>query len=152
MKITKRLPLALTAAGIVVLLSSCNAMLDFIYPERQIINVTVEVNAVNHPDCILAASYAQVQLLDSTGITLSTLTSSSPTLTGGYAYYTFQFTKLKNQTYGLWSLYYASLTSADWPEPMGTPAFNVENSGQTTSVTLPYNQSSDITNLTVVIQ
>ncbi|MGA2612289.1 MAG: hypothetical protein ABSG38_02380 [Spirochaetia bacterium] len=154
MKITRKLPLVLLAAGMALLLSGCDPMLDGIFPERQIVNVTVEVYAPHHADYVSGYSYVQVQLLDSSGFVLTTLTSFSPTsynsITGNLNY-TFQFNKLKNDTYGLWSLYYGSLTGY-YPLPYGgTPTFSVENSGYTNSVTLPYNKSSDITNLTVVI-
>ncbi len=154
MKIARKLPFVLVAAGILVLLSSCNEMLDGIFPQRQIVNVTVEVYAPAHPDYASGYSYAKVQVLDNSGTVLSTLSSFSWTYDASTSYliYSFQFTKLRNETYGLASLYYGSLLSAYYPSSSGTPSFYVENSAfPTTLVTLPYNQSSDITNLTVFI-
>ena len=151
MNINRRLPLALLIAGIVILLSSCNAMLDAIYPERQIIDVHVQVSAINHSDFVLTTSFVNVQLTDSSGYTITGAVALGPTsVTGGYVDYYITFTKLKNQSYGLSSYYYGSgftyYPFGSYPglfeDPSGLPTYQI---------TLPYYQSSDITNLTVSI-
>jgi len=136
MKIMRRLPLALIATGIVVLLSSCNAMLDTIYPTRQIISVDVELT--------FPSAYVNVQLLDSSANPLSSVAANAPSSVdahGIYHYY-FQFTKLKNATYGL-------LTYAQGTGRPATYYFYDPANYYTFSVSVPYYQSSDITDLVV---
>lgn len=134
MKQTRKLILVLLAAGVVLTLSSCNAMLDAIYPERQIINVEVRMTGV-YPTTI------NVQLLDGSGNSLESVTSNTGVFDGTYTDYNFQFTKLKNATYGLYTYNYFNATY--------TYGFYDPSGYGTTSIPVPYYQSSDITNLTV---
>jgi hypothetical protein len=158
MKQTRKVVLVFFAVGVVLLLSSCSAMLDAIYPERQIINVTAKVALASHLDTATTGSYVNVQLTDTFGNTLSNLVVNTPTSSDAtYAYYNFQFTKLKNATYGLYSYYHSASSSGDYP-PLGTYGpfygtiyFSDPSSSIVSLVNVPYYQSSDTTNLLVVI-
>ncbi|HVP17570.1 MAG TPA: hypothetical protein VMU36_01140 [Spirochaetia bacterium] len=136
MKLMKKLVvMAALAAGSVVGLSSCNAMLDVIYPERQIVNVTVAVAFSHSP------VYVTVQLLDSSGNSVQGFTSYSyQSYDAVYNYYDFQFTKLKNDTYGLYTVYKPALSSSFY-----TYYFYDPSNFYTSSVAVPYFKSSDIT-------
>jgi len=154
---TRKLALVSLAMGIVFLLSSCSAMLDGIYPDRQIISVTVKVSLASHSDTGTSGSYVNVQLTDRFGNVLTSVVANAPTSSDAtYAYYNLQFTQLKNATYGLYS-YYHSASNLNYP-PVGTYGpyygtiyFNDPSSSTVSLVTLPYYPSSDITTLTVVV-
>ncbi len=157
MKHARKLVLVFLAGGVAFLLSNCSAMLDGIYPERQIINATVKVALASHLDTGTSGSYVNVQLTDRFGNTLTSLLANAPTSSDAtYAYYNLQFTKLKNATYGLYS-YYHSASNLNYPRLgtygpyYGTIYFNDPSSSTVSLVTLPYYPSSDITNLMVVI-
>ncbi|HVO39192.1 MAG TPA: hypothetical protein VMV03_09225, partial [Spirochaetia bacterium] len=101
-------------------------------------------------------SYVNVQLTDSSGYALTAPIAvgwSYYDLTSGYAHYTVQFTKLKNETYGLFSQYINGSPSGTF-YPAGSPlgSWFYDPSGVSAYlVTLPFAKSSDITNLSVII-
>ena len=66
MKTRKILPLVLIVVGAAFLLSSCDAMLDAIYPSNQIsVDVAVRGTIGYHPDFALPGRYVQLQLTGS---------------------------------------------------------------------------------------
>lgn len=154
MKNTRQQILVFLAAGVVVLLSGCSAMLDAIYPARQIISVDVQVNASTHGDYTSTSSLVYVELTDSYGYPLASPVAATYTsLSKGSANYFFTLTKLNSGTYGLYSYYSGVSTGIAYPVG-GTPSgywFSDPSGLLTLTVSVPYNKSSDITNLTVVI-
>ena len=154
MKNTRQLSLVFLAAGVVLLLSSCSAMLDDIYPARQIISVDVQVNVSTHSDYTSQSSLAYVELTDRHGYPLGSPVAATYTnVSNGYANYYFTFTNLNSRTYGLYSYYSGVSTGTAYPVG-GSPYgywFSDPSGLLTLTVSVPYNTSSDITNLTVVI-
>ena len=88
------------------------------------------------------SAYVNVQLLDASGSILSNVALSSPTSldSHGIYHYEFQFTNLKNATYELYT--YALGRGS-------TPYFFDPANVYTYYVSVPYYQSSDITDLVV---
>ena len=141
-------------AGILLLLSSCSATLDAIYPQRQIISVEVQVNVTNHADYASPSSLAYVELTDRYGYPVAGPVAATYTnVSNGYANYFFTFTKLNAGTYGLYSYYAGSSSGIVYPvggNPLGY-WFSNPSGLLSLTVSVPYSQSSDITNLTVLI-
>lgn len=137
-----------------LVLSGCSAMLDAIYPQRQIINVDVQVNASTHGDYTSTSSHVYVVLTGRQGYPLvGPVAATYTSLSQGYANYYFTFTKLASRTYGLYSYYSGVTTGTAYPvggQPYGY-WFSDPSGLLTLTVSVPYNQSSDITDLTVVI-
>jgi hypothetical protein len=129
-------------------------MLDAIYPQRQIISVEVQVNVSTHSDYTSPSSLAYVELTDRHGYPLSGPVAAMYTsVSNGYADYYFTFTKLNPGTYGLYSYYSGSSSGIAYPVG-GNPAgywFSNPSELLCLTVSVPYSQSSDITNLTVLI-
>lgn len=141
-------------AGIFLLLSSCNAMLDAIYPQRQIINVEAQVNVASHSDYSSRSSLVYVELTDRYGYPVASPVAATYTnVSNGYANYYFTFTKLNSRTYGLYSYYSGSSSGIAYPVGGNPEGYWFSNPSGVLSLTVsvPYSQSSDITNLTVSI-
>lgn len=106
MKIKKLLPLVLLAVGALFLLSSCDALLDAIYPNN---NLTVNVAVVQstHTDWALSGSYIYVLVYDSAG-NAATLSSGISSYDLANAYGSVSFPKLKNDTYTIYAYYHGA--------------------------------------------
>ena len=135
MKSLKELALIAIGAGLVLFVSGCNQMLDVIYPDRQIISVDVELS--------FPSGYVNVQLLDASARTISSVVETAPSSVDsrGYYHYYFQFAKLKNATYELYTYAAGRPATYYFYDPANYYTFNVS---------VPYYQSSDITDLLVV--
>jgi len=150
MKAIGKLPLLILEAGLLVLLSGCDQMLDGIFPERQIIQVQVKVPLYHSVG--LPGSSVNVQLTDGgASILTGPVAVTYSSYDSAFAYYQIQFTKLRNETYGLLAYYYDAATSGTYYSPYGSSFFYNPAGIGVTSVTLPYFQSSDITPVTVLV-
>jgi len=95
-----------------------------------------------------------VELTDRYGYPIAGPVAATPTsVSNGYASYYFSFIKLEPGTYGLYSYYSGSLSGIVYPvggNPLGY-WFSNPSGLLTLTVSAPYSQSSDITNLTVLV-
>jgi len=140
MKIKKLLPLVLLAVAAVLMLSSCDAMLDAIFPTNQII-VDVSVDALTHQDYAISPVSVYVSGPSSA--------SASKHFDGydnyNYAHYTFSFTGLKDGFYTINAYYDSHFTGTTWPSstygismPDRSP-YNPDSSGRSATVAITIN-------------
>jgi len=159
MKIKKLLPLVLLAVAAVLMLSSCDAMLDAIFPTNQ---MTVDV-AVSKNTIPAAAFYADwynayyfnnnpstvaLTLTDITAGTSTTRVRSWSGADGIYVNYIFTFLNLKDHVYSL-SAYYNSYSNSISYGPVTTIW---DGNIPMSAVQLPYKNSSDSTGHLVDLQ
>lgn len=109
MKMRKLLPLVLLAVGSLFLLSSCDAMLDAIFPSN-VINIDVWVQASTHADFLAGGSYENVTLMDSNLAVVANVSQYYSSYDGFYVHYYFSFAKLNNGTYYLTTTYIGQFT------------------------------------------
>lgn len=139
MKTKKLLPLVLLAVAAVLMLSSCDAMLDAIFPTNQII-VDVAVDALTHTD--YASSPVTVVLSGPSSATASKHFDGYDF--NNYAHYTFSFTNLKDGLYAI-DAYYYGVTTGTWlvgPTYILMPdhsPFNPDSSGRSVTIQLQIN-------------
>jgi hypothetical protein len=111
MKIKKLLPLVLLAVTAILMLSSCDAMLDAIFPSDQIsVDVMVYKNysPAFHIDWQTGdASTVALTLTDVTTGVSSTLSAGWSDIDSNYVHYVFTFLRLKDHVYSLSALYYS---------------------------------------------
>jgi hypothetical protein len=118
MKIKKLLPLVLLAVTAVLMLSSCDAMLDAIFPSNQI-SVDVMVNKASNPSFFSdwyygTPSTVTLTLLDNNTGVSSTLSGGWTDIDSKYVHYVFTFLKLKDHVYSF-TAYYSSVTAGGPP-------------------------------------
>jgi hypothetical protein len=134
MKVRKILPLLILAVGAVALLSSCNVLLDAIYPPNAI-SLDVAVNVSNHTDYLISSVNAQLHDNSYSNLLVSSVNAASPRYEGwsrsGYVHYYFTFARLNNDTYTVTAAYNSSAGTA-------TPATNYI---PTNNFTFPYSNS-----------
>ncbi|MGD0725260.1 MAG: hypothetical protein ABSB63_06820 [Spirochaetia bacterium] len=135
MKTKKLLPLVLLAVAAVLMLSSCDAMLDAIFPTNQII-VDVAVDALPGHHLDFATSPVTVVLSGPTPATGTKYFDGYDIY--NYAHYTFSFTNLKDGFYTINAYYYGAI-----PASAGTfismpdhSPFNPDSSGRSTTVSI----------------
>jgi hypothetical protein len=142
MKMRKLLPLVLLAVGSLFLLTSCDALLDAIFPNSQIF-VDVRVYGGSYTtDWIQSYNFNQISgivtviLVDQrNGDTTSAnsyFTSADPT----FIHYGFNFTGLKDHTY-LVTAYYVSYNYAD-PLPQSYLVTPNDATGHSASLTVTF--------------
>jgi len=144
MKIKKLLPLVLLAVTAVLMLSSCDAMLDAIFPSDQI-SVDVMVSKVNfYADWYHGTpSSVQLTLTDVTaGGAQTTQVGGWTDIDSAYVHYVFTFLNLKDHVY-TFTAYYSSVSA-------GPPAFGPviefwDGSLRMYSVQMPYRTGHDST-------
>ena len=120
MKIKKLLPLVLLAAATVLMLSSCDAMLDAIFPSNQI---SVDVMASKHTfgtdfysdwyHC--NPSTVTITLVDNTAGTMQTQVGSWTDIDNHYVHYVFTFLKLGDHVYSMTATYHSYASGLDYP-------------------------------------
>jgi len=139
MKTRKLLPLIILAVAAVLALSSCDALLDGIFPSNQIsVDVAVNTTSGHHTD-FLTGGYVSLQL---TGPGVSSSASAYyGSWDGLYAHYYFTFTDLRDGGYNLSATYVGSLssgTSAFITMPVEDPS-NPDSTGKSVSILMTIN-------------
>ena len=134
MKVRKMRPLLILAVGAVVLLSSCNALLDAIYPPNTIY-LDVAVNVSTHTDYLISSANAQLHDNSYGNLLVSSVDAAASRHNrwsgSGYVHYYFTFARLDNDTYTVTATYNSSAGT-------GTPPTNYI---PTNNFTFPYSNS-----------
>jgi hypothetical protein len=103
MKIRKILPLALLAVGALFMLTSCDAMLDALFPANSL-TVYVHVPASYYTD--YATATMKVDVTSTTGtVYVAGPVTELATDSDGYVNYSFSFPKLSNGDYNIVATY-----------------------------------------------
>ena len=141
MKIKKLLPLVLLAVTAVLMLSSCDAMLDAIFPTNQI-SVDVMVIRLNYPNDWYYGypSTVTLTLFDNTAVTYSTQVGSWTDIDSNFVHYVFTFTNLKDHNYSMTAAYH----SYSYVSPLPTSTFYDDNL-QLLTVQMPHRTGHDST-------
>ena len=146
MKIKKLLPLVLLAVTAVLMLSSCDAMLDAIFPSNQIsvdVMVSKNTNGAFYNDWLHGYdSTVTLTLYDATTNVSSTQVGSWTDIDSVYVHYVFTFLKLKDHVYSLTALY-SSATAG--PPPFGPVNVFYDGNYQLFAVQMPYRTGGDST-------
>lgn len=139
MKMRKLVPLVLLAVGSLFLLTSCDALLDAIFPSN-VINLDVAVVATTHADFTLSNAFVNVQIVGP-GVADS-VNASWSSYDGSYVHYYFTFIKLKNDAFTVYATYYGPITA-----PSGDPAtlYLGPSNEPLQTVLLPYENPNDLT-------
>jgi hypothetical protein len=142
MKIKKLLPLVLLAAAAVLMLSSCDAMLDVIFPSNQI-SVDVMVNRADFPNDWSYGAPATVDfvLYDATANTFSTQSGSWSDRDSNYLHFVFAFLNLKDHVYQMTATYHSFYYALD----PSTSTFYDGNSPGMLAVQMPHRTGHDST-------
>jgi len=145
MKIKKLLPLVLLAAAAVLMLSSCDAMLDAIFPSDQI-SVDVMVSKSYSPAFYTdwyygTPSRVTLTLFDATANVISTQSSGWSDIDSNYVHYVFTFLNLKDHVYSF-TAQYSSVTAG--PPPFVQTQF-WDGSLPLAAVQMPYRTGHDST-------
>jgi hypothetical protein len=119
MKMRKLLPLVLLAIGAIFLLSSCDALLDAIYPNNSL-TIDVAVSTA-HVDWAVPGSYAFIDVYDSAG-NLATLSAPFSSYDLNYAYTSVNFPKLKNDTYTVYAFYHSVYSGYNYGASVYSPS------------------------------
>jgi len=115
MKIKKLLPLILIAMAAVLALSSCDAMLDAIFPTNQI-SVDVMVSRLTFPKDWQFGypSTVTLTLTDQTSGVSTTQVGSWTDIDSNYVHYVFTFLKLGDHVYTMKAYYYSYFFNATY--------------------------------------
>jgi hypothetical protein len=104
MKLKKILPLVLIVAGAMFMLSSCDAMLDAIYPSNQILLDVTVLKSFN-PDYYDGRAFVSAQIVGTTGVAASA-SEFYNAWDGVNPHYIYKFYKLSNDTYQVNAQYF----------------------------------------------
>jgi hypothetical protein len=148
MRIRKILPLALLAVAMLFMLTSCDKLLDWIFPSNTI-NVTVQAFAPRY--FTYPASVVTVTINGPGGVLQSSEVSTY--LDGaGFVDYTFSFPRLVNGTYSVSASYSGSISAVLTPGgPYSSSFFFDPSNAYTNAVTLPYSYGGSPTSVGLLL-